>query len=36
MGGIAKQYSNAELNELASYVASLPGVLKSVPDSRFR
>jgi cytochrome c553 len=36
MGGIAKQYSNAELKELASYVAGLPGVLKSVPENRFR
>jgi len=36
MGGIAKQFSNAELKELASYVASLPGVLKTVPESRFR
>jgi cytochrome c553 len=36
MGGIAKQFSNAELKELAGYVASLPGVLKTVPESRFR
>jgi cytochrome c553 len=36
MGGIAKQFSNAELKELASYVSSLPGELKTVPESRFR
>lgn len=36
MGGIAKQYSNAELKELANYVSRLPGVLKTVPESRFR
>lgn len=36
MGGIAKQYSNAELKEIASYVSSLPGELKTVPESRFR
>ncbi|KRH99089.1 cytochrome c [Curvibacter sp. PAE-UM] len=36
MGGIAKQFSNAELKELAGYVSSLPGELKTVPQSRFR
>lgn len=36
MGGIAKQFSNAELKEIASYVSSLPGELKTVPESRFR
>lgn len=36
MGGIAKQFSNAELKELASYVSSLPGELKTVPQSKFR
>ena len=36
MGGVAKQFSNAELKELANYVASMPGVLKTVPESRFR
>ncbi|MDP3702049.1 MAG: c-type cytochrome [Hylemonella sp.] len=36
MGGIAKQYSNAELKELAGYLSSLPTELKTVPQSRFR
>ncbi len=36
MGGIAKQYSNAELKALAGYIASLDGDLKTVPQSRFR
>jgi cytochrome c553 len=36
MGGVAKQYSNAELKELANYVASQQGDLKTVPQSRFR
>ena len=36
MGGIAKQYSNAELKELAGYISSLPGELKTVPQSKFR
>ena len=36
MAGVAKQFSNAELKELANYVGSLPGTLKTVPQSRFR
>ena len=36
MGGVAKQFSNAELKELAKYVSSLPGDLKTVPQKRFR
>jgi cytochrome c553 len=36
MGGIAKQFSNAELKELANYISTLPGELKTVPESRFR
>ena len=36
MGGIAKQFSNAELKSLAAYVSSLDGDLKTVPESRFR
>ncbi|MEI8171293.1 MAG: c-type cytochrome [Rhodoferax sp.] len=36
MGGVAKQFSNAELKELASYVSALPGELKTVPQSKFR
>lgn len=36
MGGITKQFSNAELKELANYVSTLPGELKTVPQSKFR
>lgn len=36
MGGVAKQFSNAELKEIAAYVGSLPTELKTVPESRFR
>ena len=36
MGGVAKQFSNTELKALASYVASLDGELKTVPQSKFR
>jgi cytochrome c553 len=36
MGGIAKQFSNAELKTLATYVSSLDGELKTIPQSKFR
>ena len=36
MAGIAKQFSNAELKELANYIGSLDGDLRVVPQSRFR
>ena len=36
MGGIAKQFSNAELKALANYVGSQPGELKTIPQSKFR
>lgn len=36
MGGIAKQFSNAELKEMAKYISSLPGELKTVPEHKFR
>jgi cytochrome c553 len=36
MGGIAKQFSNSELKELANYVGSMPTDLQVVPQSRFR
>ncbi len=36
MGGVVKQFSNAELKELANYLASLPGELQTVPDKHFR
>ena len=36
MGGVAKQFSNAELKELANYLASQKGDLKTIAQSRFR
>jgi len=36
MGAIAKQFSNAELKSLASYVSSLQGEVKTVQESKFR
>ncbi len=36
MGGIAKQYSNAELKALAQYIADQQGELKTIPQSKFR
>jgi cytochrome c553 len=36
MGGVAKQFSNAELKELANYMAAQKGDLKTVPQSKFR
>jgi cytochrome c553 len=36
MAGFAKQYSNAELKQIANYLASLEGDLKVVPQSRFK
>jgi cytochrome c553 len=36
MGGVAKQFTNEELKELAKYVASQQGELRVVPQSRFR
>lgn len=35
MGGIAKQFSNAELKAIAQYIGSLDGDVKTVPESRF-
>jgi len=35
MGAMAKQFSNNELKALASYISSLDGELKVVPESRF-
>jgi cytochrome c553 len=35
MSGQAKKYTNAELKELASYIAAQPGELKTVPESRW-
>ena len=36
MGGMAKQFSNAELKAMSKYISSLPGGLKTVPQDRFR
>ena len=36
MAGISKQFTNAELKELAKYLAAQPGELQVVPQSRFR
>jgi cytochrome c553 len=36
MAGIAKQFTNAELKAMANYIGSLPGELKTVPQSKFR
>lgn len=36
MAGMAKQYTNAELKQLANYLASVEGDLKTVPQSKFR
>ena len=36
MGGVAKQFTNAELKLMAGYLASVKGDLKVVPESRFR
>lgn len=36
MGGMAKQYTNAELKAMANYLSSVPGDLKVIPESRFR
>lgn len=36
MAATAKNFSNAELKAMSKYLASLPGDLKTVPQSRFR
>ena len=36
MGGVAKQFTNAELKALANYISSVDGDLHVVPQSRFR
>lgn len=36
MSGISKQFSHAELREMAKYLASVEGELAVVPQSRFR
>ncbi len=36
MAGMAKQFSNSELKEIAKYIGSLDGDLKTVPQKSFR
>jgi len=36
MAGMAKQYTNAELKQLAGYLASVDGDLKTIPQKKFR
>jgi cytochrome c553 len=36
MGGIATQYKLSELKQMATYLASLEGELKTVPQAKFR
>jgi cytochrome c553 len=36
MGAMVKQYIKAELKAMSNYLASVPGELKVVPESRFR
>ena len=36
MGGVAKQFSNAELKQLAAYVQSLPGEIHTIPQAKFK
>jgi len=36
MGGVAKQFSNAELKTLAAYVGSQQGELHTIPQPKFR
>lgn len=36
MGGQVKPFTLAELKQMAAYIGSLPGDLKTVPESRFR
>ncbi len=36
MGGVVKQFSNAELKEMSNYIGSLAGELKTVPQAKFK
>ena len=36
MASMAKQYSNAELKQIANYLASVQGEVKIEPQSRWR
>ena len=36
MSGMAKQFSNAELKQIAGYLSAMPGELKTIPEKSFR
>jgi cytochrome c553 len=36
MGGVAKQFTQSELKEMANYIGKMPGELKTIPEKRFR
>jgi hypothetical protein len=36
MSGIAKQFTPAEMRQMARYLATVEGELRTVPQSRFR
>lgn len=36
MAGITKQFSNAELKQLAAYLQSLPGEVHTIPQAKFK
>ncbi|MEO6624305.1 MAG: cytochrome c4, partial [Burkholderiaceae bacterium] len=36
MAGVAKQFSNAELKQLAAYLQSLPGEIHTIPQAKFK
>ncbi len=36
MGGMVKQFTNAELKEIAGYLSALPAEVNTTPQSRFR
>jgi hypothetical protein len=36
MMGMARPFTHPEIKELAAYLSSLPGDLKTVPQARFR
>ena len=36
MGGMAKQFTNAELKQLAGYLSSIDGELQTIPEKKFR
>ena len=36
MVGMAKPFSDSELKQIASFLSSLPGEMKTIPQSKFR